>query len=116
MNQLNKAAFEADSLSEQDPVTFYLRAQIDCCLHQNDFFAMQGDVDVMTNVSSADKSAYNLALAFKKDESLIEVAKSDYYIHEKLLELALKYYKDGTNPFESGLSPEELELMKYWGQ
>ena len=116
MNQLNKAAFEADSLSEEDPVTFYLRAQIDCCLHQNDFFAMQDDVDVMTNVSSADKSAYNLALAFKKDESLIEVAKSDYYIHEKLLELALKYYKDGTNPFDSGLSPEELELMKYWGQ
>lgn len=114
--QLNKAAFEADSLSEDDPVTFYLRAQIDCRLHKNDYFQMQNDVDAFTNVSSADKSAYNLALAFKKDEALIDVARSDYYIHEKLLEKALQFYKDGTNPFESGLTPEELELMKYWGQ
>lgn len=114
--QLNKAAFEADSLSEADPVTFYLKAQIDCRLHKNDWFSMQDDLDMLTNVTSAEKSAYNLAKAFKMDQSLIDVARSDYYIHEKLLEKALKFYEDGTNPFEAALSPEELELLKYWQQ
>lgn len=96
----NEAAYEAGLLSEEDPVTFYMRAQIESCLHGNDFFAMQNDVDENTFVSAAEKAAYDLSQAFRMDKELIETARIDYYIHEKLLELALKYYKENYNPFD----------------
>lgn len=99
--KLNQGRALADSLSEDDPVTHYLRAQVLSCINKQDYSRMKSAEDTDTGLNVLEMATYHLHKAFQMDSSLVDVAMSDYYIPEKLLADARK--AEVKNPF-----PEEV--------
>lgn len=101
--KLNQAKALADSLSEDDPVTHYLRAQVLSCINKQDYSRMRSAEDLESGLNVLEMATYHLHKAFEMDPSMIDVAMSDYYIPEKLLADARK--EDVKNPF-----PQEVVI------
>ncbi len=122
--RLNQAMAMADSLSEDDAVTHYLRAQILSCMYRQDYSLMRSQQDEDTGINVLELATYHLNKSFRMDPSLVEVALSDFYIPEKLTADARK--EDVADPFEAirkkaedeasqindiGMTDEELDRL-----
>lgn len=80
---------EIEALDPQDPVTHYLNAQ-----YQSRQAHVKGEAYEFWDTNVQNDCIRSLVTAFQGDESLLEVAASDFDIHEKLFEDAKKEYEN----------------------
>lgn len=102
----SSARYEMEELDPQDPVTLYLKAQLECL----DFFAKSKSTNFgLLDEETQDEAILSLAESFRRDPSLIERAKFDWDIFKGLYDKALEASK---NPSEdSGLTEEQKQAL-----
>lgn len=106
----NQAYGEALALENKDPLDLYLVAQAHarCYANGSGYTTMTLEEDENRLGTVAEQISHELAQCFAADDSYIDIARSDWYIHEKVLELALAYHnKEKEDPFDVELAPEQ---------
>lgn len=102
----SSARFEIEELDPQDPVTLYLKAQLECM----DFFDKTGVTNFgLLDDDVQDHAIFCLAESFRRDHTLVDKARFDWDIFKGLFDQALKDYENPTA--DSGLTEEQKQAL-----